>query len=336
MKILKIIGIIILVIVLLGAAAIAFGPTEAHMQREITINAPADVVFTEIEGFKTFDKFSAWSEVDTTAQVIISGPSSGVGANYRWDSDNPDLGKGSIEIVEMDDKKMVKSKMSFEGYPGEPSASWILAEEDGKTKVIYTYDETDISGIWKLFSLGTESMLAPMYDRTLEKLKARVENRPEFTVKISVQEVAPITFAGKEVSTANDPAEISKAMGEAYSDIMVAITRNNLSMSEGYPLAIATSYSETNLSMICGIPVAEGSNLEGGSVTIQQSPEGLAIRALHFGDYSLLEETHEQINQYAKYYGYELTGNPWEIYVTDPSTETDTTKWVTEVYYPAN
>lgn len=336
MKVLKIIGIIILVIVILGAGVVIFGPTEAHMQRETTIDAPVEAVFAEIEGFKTFDQFSAWSEVDTTAQIVISGPPTGVGASYSWDSDNPDLGKGNIEIVEVDENKMIMSKMSFEGYPGEPRASWILSEEDGKTKVIYSYDETDISGIWKLFSLGTESMLSPMYDRTLEKLKARVERRPSFTVDITVRDVDPITFAGKEVSSVNDVAEISKVMGEAYGAIMSAITSNNLEMAEGYPLAVATSYSEESLSMICGIPVAEGSVIEGEDVSIMQSPDGNAIRALHFGDYSLLEETHEQINQYAQYYGYELTGMPWEIYVTDPTLETDTSKWVTEVYYPTN
>ncbi len=334
MKVLKIIGIIILVIVIIGAGAIILGPSEVHMEREATIDAPVDVVFAEVNGFQTFDQFSAWSEIDTTTTFIIEGPATGVGASYSWESDNSDLGTGKIEIIESDQNMMVKSKMNFEGFPGEPTASWFLAEEDGKTIVTYTYDQNEISGIWKLFAYGTDGMLGPMYERTLEKLKARVESRPTFSTNISVEEVSSITFAGKEVSSANDMAEISKVMGDAYSDIMAAITSNNLKMSEGYPLAVATSYSETELSMICGIPVTENSSLEEGDVNIMQSPEGSAIRALHFGDYALLEDTHEQINQYATYYGYEIDGYPWEIYVTDPSVETDTAKWVTEVYYP--
>lgn len=333
MKILKIIGIIILVIVILGAGAVIFGPSEVHMERNVSIDAPVEAVFAEVQGFKSFDQFSAWSEIDTTARVMIAGPPNGVGASYSWDSDNPDLGKGTIEIVEMESNKMVSSKMSFEGFPGEPTASWLLSEDDGKTNVTYTYDQGDISGIWKLLAFGTESMLSPMYERTLEKLKARVEGRPELTASVSVVEVDPITFAGIEATSVNDPMEISKAMGAAYGAIMTSITSNNLEM-EGYPLAIATSYSETELSMICGIPVVDGSTIEGGDVTIMQSPDGYAIKALHFGDYAQLETTHEQINQYAIYYGYELTGNPWEIYVTDPGVETDTSKWVTEVYYP--
>ena len=333
MKVLKIIGIIVLVIIILGAGAVIFGPSEVHMERSVSINAPVDAVFAEVQGFKSFDQFSAWSEIDTTAGVAIGGPPTGVGARYSWDSDNPDLGKGTIEIIEMEPNTLVRSKMRFEGFPGEPTASWMLSEADGMTNVTYTYDQDNISGIWKLFAFGTESMLAPMYDRTLEKLKSRVEGRPELNSTIAVVAVDPITFAGIEATSANDPEEISTAMGEAYGAIMGVITANNLEMG-GYPLAIATSYSETELSMICGIPVADGSSIEDEAVSIMQSPDGYAIKALHFGDYTQLEVTHEQINQYAIHYGYRIAGNPWEIYVTDPSVEADTSKWVTEVYYP--
>ncbi|MEO9870405.1 SRPBCC family protein [Ekhidna sp.] len=334
MKALKIIGIVILAVLLLGVLATVFGPKEVHIQRETTINASVDAVYAEISGFKTFDQFSAWSEIDTTAEITIQGPIAGVGASYSWNSDNPDLGVGEMQIIEVDESKMVKYKMSFEGFPGEPTASWFLVEEEGRTKVTYTYDQEGISGIWKLFAYGTEGMLGPMYDRTLEKLNNRVEGRPILKSRIAVQEVSPIVFAGKEVTSANNVGEISDVMEEAYGAIMISIMKNGLTMTEEYPLAISTSYDESSISMICGIPVADGSVIEGEDVSVMNSPEGAALRALHFGDYALLEDTHNQIDQYANYYGYEITGYPWEIYVSDPSIESDTSKWITEVYYP--
>lgn len=94
MKILKIIGIIILVVLVIGLGVIVFGPSEVHLKREVSINAPVEAVFREVNSFKTFDEFSAWSEVDTTAKIIIEGPTSGVGAKYSWDSEDPSLGKG--------------------------------------------------------------------------------------------------------------------------------------------------------------------------------------------------------------------------------------------------
>lgn len=331
MKILKILGIIILVIIIIGIAGIIFGPTEVHMEREITINAPVDVVFDEVNGFQTFDQFSAWSEVDTSAMVVVEGPAAGVGASYSWESDNPDLGKGSIEIVESDGR-MVKSKMTFEGYPGEPYASWLLSEVDGQTKVIYTYDEKNISGIMKLFSFATESMLAPMYDRTLEKLKVRVESRPDFTYQVEVVETDTQLYIGANAASSSDPADIGAAMGEAYGKVVSYLNANSIEM-QGPPISINISYDEQNAEMICAIPVAELVEIDGDLIS-GETYEGKALKTVYYGNYDDIGDAHEDLNAYISYYMYERNGQPWEEYITDPMTEPDTSKWMTNVYYP--
>jgi len=30
----------------------------------------------------------------------------------------------------------------------------------------------------------------------------------------------------------------------------------------------------------------------------------------------------------------EINGASWEVYITDPMSEPDTSKWVTQIYYP--
>ncbi|ALO14213.1 Transcriptional regulator, effector-binding domain/component [Salinivirga cyanobacteriivorans] len=32
--------------------------------------------------------------------------------------------------------------------------------------------------------------------------------------------------------------------------------------------------------------------------------------------------------------GLEAAGSPWEVYLTDPQTEKDTSKWLTKMYQP--
>jgi effector-binding domain-containing protein len=32
--------------------------------------------------------------------------------------------------------------------------------------------------------------------------------------------------------------------------------------------------------------------------------------------------------------GYDFAGSPWEVYVTDMTVEPDTSKWITQIYYP--
>ncbi|SNS99701.1 effector-binding domain-containing protein [Ekhidna lutea] len=332
MKVLKIIGIIILVIVIIGIVATVFGPTESHVERSVTIDAPVETVFKEVNGFRTFDQFSAWSEVDTTAKVIIEGPATGVGASYRWDSDNSDLGKGSIEIIESDENMMVKSKMKFEGYPGEPTASWILNEEDGKTVVTYTYDETNISGIGKLFAYGIDGMLGPMYERTLEKLKSRIESRPEFTYQIDQVETEAMPYIGSQVTSSSDPQMIGEVMGETYEKVFEYLNANNIEM-QGAPISININYDEQSAEMICAVPVGEGAS-PGDDLVGGMTYEGAALKTVYLGNYDNIGDAHEDLNAYISYYGYDRNGQPWEEYITDPMSEPDTSKWMTNVYYP--
>lgn len=332
MKVLKIIGIIILVVVVIGVGIIIFGPSETHMERNITIEAPVEVVFNEVNGFKTFDKFSAWSEIDTAVKIIIEGPTSGVGARYSWESENSNLGKGNIEIIETDKNMMIKSKMKFEGYSGEPTASWILTEENGQTNVTYTYDETDISGIGRIFALGTESMLSPMYDRTLAKLKERIESRPEFTYEVEQVETSAQPYVGIKTSSSADPEDIGMAMSEAYGKVMSYLSSNDVEAS-GPPISINISYDEQKAEMICAIPVDDLIEVE-GDLESGQTYQGLALKTVYMGNYDDIGNAHQDINAYISYYNYERNGQPWEVYITDPMTEPDTSKWETQLYYP--
>ncbi|WP_420577193.1 SRPBCC family protein [Ekhidna sp.] len=333
MKILKIIGIIILVVLVIGLGIIVFGSSEVHLEREISIDAPVEAVFREVNGFRTFDQYSAWSEIDTTATVIIEGPASGVGARYRWDSENSDLGKGSIEIIESDENMMVTSKMNFEGFEGEPTVSWILNEEDGTTSVVYTYDWVDISGLWKFFALGTENMLGPMYERTLTKLKTRIETRPDFTYDIEQVETDAQPYIGVKASSSIDPVEIGSAMEGGFGQVMTYMSSNDIEMA-GAPISIVLSYNETSTEMICGIPTAELVEVDDANIMSDYTYEGIAVKAIHKGDYALMESAYNDLMDYMSYYGYDENGSPWEVYVTDPSIVTDTAEWITEIYFP--
>lgn len=343
MKILKIIGIIVLVVVVLALGLVLFGPSSGHLERQTVINAPASAVYAEVSNLKTFNQWSPWFKLDPDAEYQWEGPITGVGAKQIWYSSDENVGNGYMEITEVRDNEFVAMDMGFDQNNNrdfsdegeeEPTASFILEEVEGGTKVTWTFDITGVSGFEKMMIVGLEMFLGQPYEEGLAALKERVESAPKFNADISVQEVGAITYAGMEVTTSLDPDEIAQAMGDTYGQIIAAITQSGATMDEGYPLAVTTDYNESGISMICGIPVTEDATIDSEVVSIRQSPEGATLRALHLGSYDNLEATHEEINQYAGYYGYEITGMPWEIYVTDPSMEVDTTKWITEVYYP--
>jgi effector-binding domain-containing protein len=87
------------------------------------------------------------------------------------------------------------------------------------------------------------------------------------------------------------------------------------------------------MEMVCALPIAAGAKIP-AKYKIMQTEGGKTVKAVHTGAYEKLEATHNEINKYIEYKKLEISGAPWEVYVTDPGVEKDTTKWITEIYYP--
>lgn len=341
MKILKIIGIIVLVIVLLGVGVIIFGPSSAHLERQTTIEAPAEVIFAEVTNMRTFNTWSPWFAMDPDAEYVWEGPSSGLGAKMTWYSNDENVGNGYMVISETRANEFVAMDMGFDQNgnrdftdEGEekPAASFILEEDGDRTTVTWTFDITGVSGGGKFFILMLDTFLGSFYEQGLASLKERVESRPDFTYDIEQIETQAQPYIGVGASSSSDPADIGEAMGEAYGKVMSYLSANSIE-SQGAPISINISYDEQNAEMICAIPVAEVMEVEEELVS-GQTYEGQALKTVYYGNYDDIGNAHEDLNAYISYYQFERNGQPWEEYITDPMSEPDTSKWMTNVYYP--
>jgi hypothetical protein len=176
MKILKIIGVIVLVIVVILGIVIAMQPAKGHIEKSIVINASPAVVYRELNGFASMTKWSPWAKMDTAAQYIYEGPQTGVGAKVNWDGKK--VGKGSQWIDESVENQRINCQLAFEGFEGEASAAFILSAEGQGTNVVWTYDgeNNGISG--KAMWLMMGSMMPGMYEQGLIDLKTYVEGLP--------------------------------------------------------------------------------------------------------------------------------------------------------------
>ena len=55
-------------------------PNQVHVERSITVDRPASMMFELLNSYRDFQAWSPWAERDPKAEFIISGPDSGVGA----------------------------------------------------------------------------------------------------------------------------------------------------------------------------------------------------------------------------------------------------------------
>jgi effector-binding domain-containing protein len=184
--------------------------------------------------------------------------------------------------------------------------------------------------------MGATMMKSEMnksFDYNLEKIKTIAEAKPKFSVKITQEDVGPFSYVGLgQTMSPKDMKAVSNQMGKMYGELFGALKKSKVEMS-GMPFCIYPKYSEESMEMICAVPVAANAKLP-AKYKVQMAPGGKAVKAVHTGDYKNLGMSHDQINKYIAFKKLEITGAPWEVYVTDPTVEKDTAKWVTEIYYP--
>ena len=64
-------------------------------------------------------------------------------------------------------------------------------------------------------------------------------------------------------------------------------------------------------------------------------PGGPTVHATHLGPYEGLATTYREVTEWMRHEGLTPGTSMWEVYLSDPSVESDPATWRTEVYWPA-
>ncbi|CAK9039309.1 50S ribosomal protein L19 [Durusdinium trenchii] len=170
------VGALIVIVIALGFVL----PDRVHLERETTINAPQEEIYTLVADFNQWDSWSPWAKLDPDAEYSLSG--SGVGQRMEWKSDHPDVGNGAQQITAMDAPNSVSTFLDF-GDMGQANATFTLTPAgDGATKVVWGFDTNMRKGVpFYMQPMSTymgyfmDSFLGPSYEEGLANLKAVAE-----------------------------------------------------------------------------------------------------------------------------------------------------------------
>ncbi len=334
MRAIKIIAFILIILVV-GVLGLIYGlPSKTHMERKVVINAPAYKVYQELITYRNFKKWSPWAVKDPAATYTYSGPEFGPGAMFSWSSETPDLGNGSMEILLTEKDKRVVWEMRFDGYESDPTASFLLNSiSEKETEVIWTYDEEGVEGFSKIFMLGIDGFLGGDYEKGLELLKARVEGLPNFSMRIEPGRVNGYYYLGLEDSTLNEPSLLETKMAINFGELESYMNQNDIE-PKGKPLSMITKSGNFNVKFVCGIPVAQQDTIFSDRIQMSYQDSTLVLVGHYYGSYAGIPNAYEEVEKFASYYNYSITGGGWESYITDPESQGDTSQWLTEIYYP--
>ncbi|MFT5919790.1 MAG: effector-binding domain-containing protein [Granulosicoccus sp.] len=305
-------------------------PSVVKVERTRVMAAPASSIFYHINSLQNWATWSPWSKLDPSIDKGgFEGPESGVGNKHCWESEHKDVGRGCQTITESVPNEKLLSEMDFFDN-GKGDGYFFLTESDGGTEVTWGF-ESELPFIMRVMGLMLDGMMGPVFDQGLADLEAVAQSdapETESTYDIQVVDVQEMKYL--TVTGTVHPNEIGEFLGRSYG--MIGAALNGAEMA-GQPSAIFHAYSDTLTQMEAAMLVSEV--VQGTTeVDFRSYDAHKALKINFLGWYGDVGPAHNAMDDYMQTNGLEMAGPVREVYVTDPGAEPDTSKWLTEIYYP--
>ncbi len=318
-----------IVILLLIAAFVVTGyllPKRVHVERSITIERPATMIFEILNSYRHFNEWSPWAKRDPDARFTVSGPESGVGARISWAGDPQLVGSGWQQIVASKPYEQINIKLDFDAQ-GVADTGFTLTPAGDATRVTWFFDSDLTEGVNLLdsflaryFGLLFDRWVGGDYELGLANLKKFAESLPasDFSqLKIERVDVEAQTILFVTSTSRQDPSDIARAMSVAYAEISEFMNLKGIRMN-GQPMAITRARGEGNYQFDAAIPVDFVPSGLSGNINSGLSPAGLAVRAVHHGAYDQMMPTYTKLAAYMSAHGLRQGQISWEHYISDP------------------
>ena len=172
------IGLAVVLVVLV--VIIALQPSHYRVERSATMNAPATVVFAQVNDFHKWNAWSPWAKIDPAMKQTFEGAPAGTGAVYAW-SGNKDVGEGRMTISESHPSDLIKIKLEFiRPFAATNATDFIFKPQGDQTAVTWTMSG-DNNFIGKAFSLfmNMDKMVGGDFEKGLAQLKSVAEAAPK-------------------------------------------------------------------------------------------------------------------------------------------------------------
>jgi effector-binding domain-containing protein len=336
MKALKKILLGVLAFVLVIVIFSLFLSRKVYVERSLIIKAPKEVVFAQINTIKNWEKWSPWHRLDPKMQLTYFGPESGAGAGYSWKSDQKNVGNGKLTISASGGDSIL-NLMEFGGQ-SPALAGYRFAKQDSGVKVTwYLQSDMGMNPIGKIFGLFMDKMIGPDFEKGLHNLDSVSQAEAKKTSAAPAPcKIEMGSWDGMQILTAHRVCKadsIGFMLGSAYGEIGMAAKKQGLKQA-GSVMAIYNTFTMEKVDFEAAVPTDKAGKSDGG-VIAKELPKCDVAVADYYGPYNEgMHAAHQQLHDFIKAQGKEISGAPWEVYVGDPGIEKDWTKILTKIYYP--
>ncbi len=151
-------------------------PSTFAVERSRTIAAEPDVVFTLVDDFHHWPKWSPWEGLDPNIETTFGGAESGTGATYDW-TGNEEVGTGKMTITASDAPRSIVIDLQFIEPWASRADNTFTFEPDGEgTRVTWSMSgDNDFMGKAMSLFMDVDTMIGADFERGLDKLAEAAE-----------------------------------------------------------------------------------------------------------------------------------------------------------------
>ena len=331
MKILKTIGLILAALVALILIVAAFAPKSVTSKQAVRINAPVDMVFNAVNDLSQWENWSIWKANDSTMVTTLGENYIGQGGSYSWTGEV--VGEGELKILSSTPNKEIKTDIKF-GPMGGANGHWTFSPTEEGTDV--QWDVTSKFGypfnLMLLFG-DWEGMMSEEFSKGLAMLKDHAEkNAPTMGKAFEIKEMDLPARYYIGVRETLKMADMAEHFAKNFAAVFKAVNEKGLELA-GMPSGLYYTWDEatSTTELFQGAPLKEKATIDGFETI--ELPASKALVIDYYGPYEGIGAAHLAMEAYLKENDLTFGSPAIEEYVTDPGSEPDTSKWLTQIVY---
>lgn len=311
-------------------------PVKQHLEKSITIQAPAAAVYEELVLLKNFNAWSVWNQHDSTVKNTITGTDGNTGARSDWKGDPSVSGEGSIELTTAIANSQVHHTIRFHRPKAMTARSvFTLTEANGLTTVSW-YFEIDTPRPWNIFNLFSDldKQLGEDFEKGLQALKERVAQKNPAIGQQTGYEIKEMDFPETNYAVIRQVVharEVPTFLSLHFPLIAQEAKRRQTEVNVATGLFFTVDNAGQRVDLAAAFPLPDDKELGSAIIKMEKIKAGRAVYTDHYGapDKTALALT--ALRQYVAAKKWTEKSPVIEQYLTDPALEKDTSKWQTRV-----
>ncbi len=159
-------------------ALIASRPGHFRITRRISINAPAELAFEQVNDLHLWQEMSPFVKMDPDANYSFDGPRAGVGTSLSWVG-NKEVGEGRMTVLESEPNELVRMKLEFfKPLAATHTTAFTFVETGGQTEATWSmYGASKFMCKALGLFINMDKMIGHQFEEGLAQMKANAERK---------------------------------------------------------------------------------------------------------------------------------------------------------------